>query len=125
MKVEISREAFDGLVAEAIDEIPEPFASLLSNVQVVVEDEPGPEHLDSLEGDVTELFGLYQGVPQTERDQNYPFVLPDKISIFRGPLQRACEGEDDLYEEIAVTIVHEVAHHFGISDERLTELGWD
>jgi predicted Zn-dependent protease with MMP-like domain len=122
---ELSQEAFDELVAEALDEIPEPFASLLDNVQVVVEDEPGPEHLENLEGDVSELFGLYQGVPQTERDQSYTFVLPDKISIFRGPLQRACDDEDDLYDEIAVTIVHEVAHHFGISEERLTELGWD
>ena len=113
--IELTPQAFEELVAEAMDEIPEPFASMLDNVQIVVEDEPeGGE----------DLFGLYQGIPQTERDGGYTFVMPDKITIFRGPLQRACEDEDDLYDEIAVTIVHEVAHHFGISDERLEELGW-
>jgi predicted Zn-dependent protease with MMP-like domain len=115
LSVELTREAFESLAAEALDEIPEPFSSMLDNVQVVVEDEPPGDE---------DLLGLYEGIPQTERDANYTFVMPDKITLFRGPLQRMCEDEDDLYEEIAVTIVHEVAHHFGISDERLEELGW-
>lgn len=123
MTVDLSAEQFEALVVEALEEIPEPFASLLSNVQIVVEDEPGPEHLEGFD-DGTVLFGLYQGIPQTERDANYTFVLPDKISIFRGPITRACEDEDDVYEEIAITVVHEVAHHFGIDDARLDELGW-
>jgi predicted Zn-dependent protease with MMP-like domain len=122
--MEVSAEAFEALVVEALGEIPEPFTSLLDNVQIVVEDEPGPDHLAGLP-DVGEIFGLYQGIPQTERDANYTFVMPDKISLFRGPLMRACEDEDELYDEIAITIVHEVAHHFGISDARLEELGWD
>lgn len=123
MSVDLSPEAFESLVTEALEEVPEPFASLLSNVQIVVEDEPRPEHLEGFE-DGTVLFGLYQGIPQTERDANYTFVLPDKISIFRGPILRVCEDEDDVYEEIAITVVHEVAHHFGIGDARLEELGW-
>lgn len=115
--MEISAEAFEALVVEALEEIPEPFASLLDNVDLVVEDESPADA-------VGELFGLYEGIPQTERDGNYTFVMPDKITLFRGPLSRACADEDELYEEIAVTIVHEAAHHFGISDERLEELGW-
>ncbi len=114
--MDVSQDAFEALVVEALDEIPDPFASLLSNVEIVIEDEPA---------DGADLLGLYEGIPQTERDGNYTFVMPDKITLFRGPLSRMCEDEDDLYDEIATTIVHEVAHHFGISDERLTELGWD
>jgi predicted Zn-dependent protease with MMP-like domain len=113
--VDLEADAFEALAVEALDEIPEPFSSMLSNVQVVIEEEP-PDGAD--------ILGLYEGIPQTERDANYTFVMPDKITLFRGPLLRMCSDEDDLYDEIAVTIVHEVAHHFGISDERLEELGW-
>jgi len=123
--VEVSREEFERLVADALDEMPEPFASHLSNVDVIVEDEPTAdvlEHAD-IEPEGT-LFGLYQGIPQTERTGNYTWVMPDKITIFRGPITRACKTRDDVREEVAVTVVHEIAHHFGISDERLDELGW-
>ena len=113
--MELSADAFEALVVEALDELPDTFVPLLENVQIVVEDEP--------EGGA-DILGLYEGIPQTERNDNYTFVMPDKITLFRGPLLRMCEDEDDLYDEIAVTIVHEVAHHFGISDERLEELGW-
>jgi predicted Zn-dependent protease with MMP-like domain len=125
MMVEMTRERFEELVAEALDEIPEPFASHLENVQVVVEEEPSAEDLDR--ADVATggtLFGLYQGVPQTERGAGYTFVLPDKITIYRGPILRGCSDEDDVYDEVATTVVHEIAHHFGISDDRLDELGW-
>ena len=121
--VERSQQAFEELVAEALDEIPEPFASHLDNVHVVVEDEPSAEHLGDV-GDPHTLFGLYEGVPQTERGPGYSLVMPDKITIFRGPICRACADEDEVYEEVAVTVVHEIAHHFGIDDERLDELGW-
>ncbi len=113
--IKIEPNRFEELVVEALEEIPEPFAELLDNVEVTIEAEPPPGE---------DLFGLYEGVPQTERDGGYTFVMPDKITIFRGPICRACESEDDVYEEIAVTIVHEVAHHFGIDDARLDELGW-
>lgn len=121
----VSRERFEELVAEALEEIPEPFASHLDNVHIVVEDEP-------TSGDLAgagvaaggTLYGLYQGVPQTARGAGYTFTLPDKITIFRGPILRACADEDEVYDQVAETVVHEIAHHFGISDERLDELGW-
>ena len=123
--VELSLKEFEGLVTAALDEIPEPFASHLSNVDVIVEEEPSAEdfELADLEAGGT-LFGLYQGIPQTERDGNYTWVMPDKITIFRGPITRACRTSEDVREEVMVTVVHEIAHHFGISDERLDELGW-
>lgn len=119
----LSREAFEELVAEAIDEIPEPFATLMRNVYVIVEDEPSREQLAALPPGET-LFGLYQGIPQTDRGPGYTFVQPDRITIFRGPILRACDDAEDVQDEVLTTIVHEVAHHFGISDERLDELGW-
>jgi predicted Zn-dependent protease with MMP-like domain len=116
---------FAQLVAQALDEIPEPFASHLENVDVVVEDEPSREDLRQLGiGPRGTLFGLYQGVPQTQRGPGYTWVMPDKITIFRGPILRACADEDEVSDQVAVTVVHEIAHHFGISDERLDELGW-
>jgi predicted Zn-dependent protease with MMP-like domain len=121
----LSPERFKELVAEAIDEIPEPFASHLENVDIVVEDEPTADDLSRADiGPGGTLYGLYQGVPQTERGPGYTFVMPDKITIFRGPILRACADEDEAYDEIATTVVHEIAHHFGISDDRLDELGW-
>ena len=123
--IAMSRPEFEDLVAEALDDLPEPFASHLDNVDVVVEDEPSAEDL-SLAG-VTgggTLFGLYHGIPQTDRGPGYTFVLPDRITIYRGPILRECADPDEVYDEVAVTVVHEIAHHFGISDERLDELGW-
>jgi predicted Zn-dependent protease with MMP-like domain len=123
--VRIAPGRFEHLVAEALDEIPEPFASHLDNVDVVIEDEPSEEDLERSDvGPGGTLFGLYQGVPQTERSAAYTFVLPDKITIFRGPILRACTDEDEVYDEVVTTVVHEIAHHFGISDDRLDELGW-
>jgi predicted Zn-dependent protease with MMP-like domain len=123
--IDIPREAFEELVAEALDEIPEPFASHLENVHVIVEDEPSVEDLRSagVRRGAT-LYGLYHGIPQTKRGPGYTFVLPDTITIFRGPILRSCEDADEVYDQVAETVVHEIAHHFGISDERLDELGW-
>jgi predicted Zn-dependent protease with MMP-like domain len=116
MPVEMSPERFEELVGEALDEVPPELMKLLSNVVILVEDEsPGD----------TELLGLYEGHALTERGWNYSGVLPDRITIFRGPTLRLCESEEEVIEEVAVTVVHEIAHHFGISDNRLHELGWD
>ena len=121
----VSEDRFDELVAEALDELPEPFASHLENVDIVIEAEPTPEQLTQLGiGPRGTLFGLYQGIPQTERTSAYTFVMPDKITIFRGPILRACRTPDEVEDQIAETVVHEIAHHFGISDDRLDELGW-
>jgi len=114
--VEMGREEFETLVDRALDEIPEELASLVRNVVVLVEDEPPPD-------DPT-LLGLYDGVALTERYGDYGMELPDRIFVYRGPLCRMCEDVDDLEEEVRITVVHEVAHHFGIDDARLHDLGY-
>ncbi len=115
--LEMGEEEFEQAVADALDLIPDELARLMSNVAVLVEDEPP-------EGE-PELLGIYEGTPLTERDGWWDAgSLPDRITIFRGPLMRLCEDREELLDEIAVTVVHEVAHHFGIHDERLHELGW-
>lgn len=110
----IAAEAFEDLVAEALDLLPDAMLDLLDNVVVLVEDEH-PE----------DLLGLYEGLPRTERDDYGGFELPDRITLFRLALCSACDDLDHLREEITVTVVHELAHHLGIDDDRLTELGWD
>ena len=113
----IGGEEFESAVADALDSIPDELARLMSNVAVLVEDEPPP--------DEPELLGVYEGTPLTERDGWWDAgSLPDRITIFKGPLERMCTDQQDLREEIAVTVVHEVAHHFGIDDATLHDLGW-
>jgi predicted Zn-dependent protease with MMP-like domain len=104
---------------------------MLDNVEVVVEDEPTPEQVaanrtrgDTDDGHQPTLFGLYEGVPLVERGQGYSLVLPDKITIFRGPLERAFRSPQALIREVRVTVVHELGHHLGLDEERLEELGW-
>ena len=105
---------FDELVAEALDSLPDDIRELMSNVAVVVEDEPPPG---------LPLLGLYRGVPLTRRTSWYGAVPPDKITIYQGPLERHYGGDEErLRREIRRVVVHEIAHHFGISDERLREL---
>ena len=114
---QVSDEEFDRLVGEALDSIPADLAAAMSNVVVLVEAEPP--------ADEPELLGVYEGTPLTERDGWWDAgALPDRITIFRGPLERMCTSADELQEEIAITVVHEVAHHFGIGDAHLHELGW-
>ena len=114
-------DAFEGYVSEAIDSIPDEFRVEIDNVEIVVEDEPPPELLAGLGGGT--LFGLYHGIPKTKRGVHYQ-ALPDKISIYRGPITRAFRTPSRIREQVRRTVIHELAHHFGISDERLDELGW-
>jgi predicted Zn-dependent protease with MMP-like domain len=114
--LDLGREEFEELVAEALDTIPPELAKLIDNVVVLVEDE-APE-------DSPDLLGLYEGTPLTERNGWYAGVLPDTIRLFRLPILRICNSYDDVVDEVQVTVVHEVAHYFGIDDERLHELGW-
>jgi predicted Zn-dependent protease with MMP-like domain len=107
---------FERLVADALDQLPDELAALIDNVAVVVEDEH-PEEPD--------LLGLYEGVPLTEREAYGGLELPDRISIYRLPLCELAADEDEVVEEVLVTVVHEIAHHFGIDDERLHALGWE
>ena len=114
--MELGVEAFEELVSLALDGIPGRLADLMDNVVVLVEDEPPPEDPD--------LLGLYVGVPLTERDSAYTFVPPDRIFVYRGPLTRMCASAEELVEEVRVTVVHEVAHHFGLDDDVLHDLGY-
>jgi predicted Zn-dependent protease with MMP-like domain len=113
--VQMDRERFEELVGEALDEVPPELLALMDNVVVLVEDDP--------EGDA-ELLGLYEGYALTSRGWDYAGVLPDRITIYRNPTLRICDTEDDVIDEVATTVVHEIAHHFGIDDERLHDLGW-
>lgn len=114
--IEMSAEDFDGLVERALDEIPPELADLIDNVVVMV-DEDAPE-------DSPGLLGLYEGTPITERDEWYAGVLPDTIRLFRMPILGVSDTYDDVVDEVLITVVHEVAHYFGIDDDRLHELGW-
>ena len=116
---------FRKLAAEALAEIPEEFLEKMENVEVWVEEEPDPEMLEELGLDPREtLFGIYQGLPRGEESFFQTPVLPNRITLFRRPVLEACQNRDDIREQIRKTVVHEIAHHFGFSEERLRELGY-
>jgi predicted Zn-dependent protease with MMP-like domain len=121
----VNRETLDfyELVERALEGLPPELSSLLDNVAIVVDD--WPEYSTPLVSEDSDnaLYGLYEGVPLTQRGASYHGALPDKITIFRGPLERDF-SQDELEEQIQVTVVHEIAHHFGFDDDRLEELGW-
>lgn len=115
---------FERLVADALEGIPEPFRSRLVNVAVVVEERPSRELLASfgMSADET-LLGLYDGIPLTSRGEGYNLVPPDRIIIFRRPILELCRTTDELREQVRRTVLHEVAHYYGISDEELERMG--
>ncbi len=112
--IHVAPSDFAALVSEAIDGIPTELARLMDNVAVVVDDDAPPGR----------LFGRYEGVPLTDRADYGGLVLPDKITIFRQTICAACDRHEDVVEQVRTTVVHEIAHHFGIGDDRLEELGW-
>jgi len=113
--MELGRDQFEALVEDALDQIPSAIAGVVHNVVVLVEDEPPDDEPD--------LLGVYEGVALTERSADHA-GLPDRITIFRNPLLEMCSSPEELVREIRITVVHEVAHHFGIDDDRLHELGY-
>jgi predicted Zn-dependent protease with MMP-like domain len=116
--VEMSREEFEGAVSDALDTIPPELTAQMDNVVVLVEDEPP-------DGEERELLGLYEGTPLTDRGSWWAAgALPDRITIYRGPTLRMCRSAEQVVDEVAVTVVHEIAHHFGIDEQRLHDLGW-
>lgn len=115
MAARMDPQRFDELVSDALDLIPPELTAALDNVVVLVAD----RHPDD-----GELLGLYEGVALTERDWNYAGSLPDTITIYREALLEFCDSDDDVVDEVAITVIHEIAHHFGIDDDRLHELGW-
>ena len=116
MPVQMSAQRFDELVSDALDLVPAELAAAMDNVVVLVDDR---------DADEPGILGLYRGVALTERDSWYGAgSLPDTITIYREPLLEMCDSEAEVVDEVAITVIHEIAHHFGIDDERLHELGW-
>jgi predicted Zn-dependent protease with MMP-like domain len=112
--VDVVPSRFEELVADALDGIPEELARHIDNVVVQVRDRPR----------VPGLFGLYEGIPLTAREAYGGLAMPDRISVYRLPICESCDSEEEVVEQVRITVIHEVAHHFGISDHRLEELGW-
>jgi predicted Zn-dependent protease with MMP-like domain len=112
--IEVEPGRFEEMVVTALDSLPEELGRLMTNVAVTVEHGPGPPG----------LLGLYQGIPLTDRSTQYAGVLPDHITIYRQAICAICRSEQEVADEVRRTVIHEIAHHFGIDDSRLTELGW-
>ncbi len=116
MALSVTPERFDELVDEALDQIPQQLFDLVENCALIVAEEPDPE--------LGDVLGYYDGIPLSERTSQYSGVLPDRIMIFRGPLLRFVSSEAELVEEVRITVLHEVAHFFGIDDDELDDLGY-
>ena len=114
LMIEVEPGRFEEMIITALDGLPEDLGQLMHNVAVTVEHGPGPPG----------LLGLYQGIPLTSRTSDYAGVLPDRITIYRREICRICRTEQEVADQVRRTVVHEIAHHFGIDDDRLTELGW-
>jgi predicted Zn-dependent protease with MMP-like domain len=112
--IKVERDRFEQMVARALDGLPDELGVEMRNVAVTVDHDPGPPG----------LLGLYQGVPLTSRGTHYAGVLPDRITIYRLAICAVCSTEDEVADQVRRTVIHEVGHHFGISDKRLDELGW-
>jgi predicted Zn-dependent protease with MMP-like domain len=120
----MQRQRFQQLVLRALDELPSPYRDWLDNIDVIIERRPSRRHLRTAglgHGEV--LFGLYEGIPLPERGGGYSMVLPDKITIFQEPLEVEFPDDAELIEEVRRTVLHELAHYFGMSDEELERLG--
>lgn len=112
--IEVEPGRFEEMVAAALDGLPPELGQMMSNVVVIVEHDPGPPG----------LLGLYEGVPLTSRTTQYAGVLPDRITIYRREICAICGSEQEVADQVRQTVIHEIAHHFGIDDHRLDELGW-
>ena len=112
--IDVEPGHFEDMVVTALEGLPEDLGQLMRNVAVTVEHDPGPPG----------LLGLYQGIPLTSRTSDYAGVLPDRITIYRQAICAICRTEDEVAEQVRRTVIHEIAHHFGIDDNRLSELGW-
>jgi predicted Zn-dependent protease with MMP-like domain len=128
------RQRFERIVVRALDGLPPEVVAMLDNVEVVVDDEPTREQLalgrgypgqatGAMDGDEETLFGLYEGVPLTQRGSEYHLVPPDRITIFRVPLERACGSPQAIAREVRITVMHELGHHLGLEEGRLESLG--
>ncbi len=116
-------QRFEQLVAEAINKLPDEFCERLENIDIVVADRPTKEQLGSVGRKGGTLLGLYEGVPLTNRTHGYGLVMPDKITIFQKPIESHCRDDAQIIKEVRRVVLHEIAHHFGISDKRLRDIG--
>lgn len=123
-RMRLSEDDFEHLVVDALDSLPQNLLELLDNVDIVIEPWPTRQHMRSANIRRGTLFGLYQGVPLTRRNSAYSIVAPDKITIFQRPIERACSTEEEIANQVRKTVIHELAHHFGIGEERIRKLGW-
>lgn len=124
MTLKFTPEEFEQLVAQALDDLPDDIRQYLQNIEVVVAEWPTAAELRSVglkPGQL--LLGLYQGVPLTKRGNHYGMVLPDKVTIFQGTIEQVCRTREEVIQRVQRTVKHELAHHFGISDDRLRDLG--
>jgi predicted Zn-dependent protease with MMP-like domain len=112
--IEVEQEYFEEMVQTALDRLPGEFGRLMDNVVLIVEHRPGPPG----------LLGLYEGIPLTSRSTQYTMVVPDRITIYSQAICAMCQSEQQVADQVSRTVIHEIAHHFGIDDDRLTELGW-
>ncbi|CAN5862825.1 metallopeptidase family protein [soil metagenome] len=119
MKQPLSSRRFEALVDQAIQELPEELMRRISNLQIAIEESPPATAEDA------EVLGLYEGVPLTERSADYFGVMPDLITLFKSNIEEEATDAEDVKEVVRVTVLHEIAHHFGIDEDRLEELGWD
>jgi len=110
----VSNERFEELATEAVASLPESLSSRMDNVAIIIEDEAKGRN----------LFGLYEGIPLTRRGSGYNAVMPDRITLYQTTICQVCANENDVRAQVRKTVIHEIAHHFGISDLRLDELGW-
>ena len=119
----MDRSGFQRLVEEALREIPRRFRDAMKNVAVIVEDEPPPHILQEMEIEPPDsLFGLYQGTPLPERGWGYGNALPDRISIYQGPIEEACEDDEEIRDCVAETVIHEFGHYFGMDEDQIEEI---
>jgi predicted Zn-dependent protease with MMP-like domain len=119
----MTRQEFTVLVEEALREIPRRFRDAMKNVALVIEDEPPPHVLEEMEVEPGDsLYGLYQGTPLTERGWGYGNALPDRISIYQGPIEESCADDEEIRDCVAETVIHEFGHYFGMSEEEIEEI---
>jgi predicted Zn-dependent protease with MMP-like domain len=115
----MNREEFESAIADAVDSLPEEFLRRLDNVEIMWEDEPQPEMVRRMGGDT--LLGLYEGVPLTERNQGYSMIMPDRITLYRRPIERVSRHRGETIRQIRATIIHEIGHYFGLSEAEIRE----
>lgn len=120
----VTEDEFEDLVVSALDTLPEDLLELMNNIEVTVDRFPTRSQMQRAGVRRGTLLGLYEGIPLTQRTSAYSLVVPDKITIFQRPIEQICATQEEIVGQVRKTVIHEVAHHFGIGEQRLRELGW-